>query len=247
MERKLHDLARRSPRVIPFGYTDRVPALMAASDVVVTSSGDTCREARTLGPGDRAARRGPGARAGKPDARAGTGWRHRVHADTRIDRTGRAVVYPRPGPVPGGAAAGCGRGPGSVPRRGTGAGLQVLRGGAWWRRRLGAGAGGRIPGATFHARDAFVRFLPMSTVPKMRTGPDGTVSRRERRRLGPRFEPEPERLAQGGVLTVHQEPRRGDAGRLLVRSGRPGRIMSRGVIHHPPSATWSMPIFGRHG
>ena len=49
MERKLKDLARRSPRVIPFGYTDQVPALMAASDVVVTSSGDTCREARTLG------------------------------------------------------------------------------------------------------------------------------------------------------------------------------------------------------
>ena len=37
--------------MIPFGYTDRVPALMAASDVVVTSSGDTCREARTLGRG----------------------------------------------------------------------------------------------------------------------------------------------------------------------------------------------------
>ena len=51
MERKLHDLARRSPGVIPFGYTDQVPALMAASDVVVTSSGDTCREARTLGRG----------------------------------------------------------------------------------------------------------------------------------------------------------------------------------------------------
>ena len=35
--------------MIPFGYTDQVPALMAASDVVVTSSGDTCREARVIG------------------------------------------------------------------------------------------------------------------------------------------------------------------------------------------------------
>jgi UDP-N-acetylglucosamine:LPS N-acetylglucosamine transferase len=53
MERKLRDLVhRRGARtVIPFGYTDRVPELMAACDVVVTSSGDTCREARTLGRG----------------------------------------------------------------------------------------------------------------------------------------------------------------------------------------------------
>jgi UDP-N-acetylglucosamine:LPS N-acetylglucosamine transferase len=51
MERKLRELALRSPRVIPFGYTDQVPTLMAASDVVVTSSGDTCREARTIGRG----------------------------------------------------------------------------------------------------------------------------------------------------------------------------------------------------
>jgi processive 1,2-diacylglycerol beta-glucosyltransferase len=51
MERKLRDLVRRAPTVVPFGYTDRVPELMAASDVVVTSSGDTCREARTLGRG----------------------------------------------------------------------------------------------------------------------------------------------------------------------------------------------------
>jgi UDP-N-acetylglucosamine:LPS N-acetylglucosamine transferase len=53
MERKLRDLVRQRGirNVIPFGYTDRVPELMAASDVVVTSSGDTCREARTLGRG----------------------------------------------------------------------------------------------------------------------------------------------------------------------------------------------------
>jgi processive 1,2-diacylglycerol beta-glucosyltransferase len=38
-------------KIIPFGFTDRVPELMAASDVVVSSSGDTCREARVVGRG----------------------------------------------------------------------------------------------------------------------------------------------------------------------------------------------------
>ncbi len=37
--------------MVPFGFTDRVPELMAASDVVVSSSGDTCREARVVGRG----------------------------------------------------------------------------------------------------------------------------------------------------------------------------------------------------
>jgi processive 1,2-diacylglycerol beta-glucosyltransferase len=36
-------------RILPFGFTDRVPELMAASDVVVTSAGDTCSEARVVG------------------------------------------------------------------------------------------------------------------------------------------------------------------------------------------------------
>jgi UDP-N-acetylglucosamine:LPS N-acetylglucosamine transferase len=43
--------ATRQPTIVPFGYTDRIPELMSASDVVVTSSGDTCREARVLGRG----------------------------------------------------------------------------------------------------------------------------------------------------------------------------------------------------
>jgi UDP-N-acetylglucosamine:LPS N-acetylglucosamine transferase len=51
MERRLKELAGRHPNVIPFGYTSEVPGLMSACDVVVTSSGDTCREARTLGRG----------------------------------------------------------------------------------------------------------------------------------------------------------------------------------------------------
>ncbi len=49
LARKLADVAARQPRVRPFGYTDRVPDLMAAADLVITSSGDTCTEARTIG------------------------------------------------------------------------------------------------------------------------------------------------------------------------------------------------------
>jgi processive 1,2-diacylglycerol beta-glucosyltransferase len=51
LERQLRELAAADPRVVPFGFTDRVPELMAASDVVVSSSGDTCREARVVGRG----------------------------------------------------------------------------------------------------------------------------------------------------------------------------------------------------
>jgi UDP-N-acetylglucosamine:LPS N-acetylglucosamine transferase len=46
---RLAAASRDYPTMISFGYTERVPALMAASDVVVTSSGDTCREARVIG------------------------------------------------------------------------------------------------------------------------------------------------------------------------------------------------------
>jgi len=46
---RLRGVARDHATVVPFGYTDRVPELMAASDVIVTSSGDTCREARVIG------------------------------------------------------------------------------------------------------------------------------------------------------------------------------------------------------
>ncbi len=45
---RLEALAAVQPRVIPFGFTDRVPELMAACDVVVSSSGDTCSEARVV-------------------------------------------------------------------------------------------------------------------------------------------------------------------------------------------------------
>jgi UDP-N-acetylglucosamine:LPS N-acetylglucosamine transferase len=49
LESALRSLHNRDKRLIPFGFTDRVPALMAASDVVITSSGDTCSEARVIG------------------------------------------------------------------------------------------------------------------------------------------------------------------------------------------------------
>lgn len=49
VEARLREAARSDPRVLPFGFTDRVPELMAAADVVVTSSGDTCSEARVIG------------------------------------------------------------------------------------------------------------------------------------------------------------------------------------------------------
>jgi processive 1,2-diacylglycerol beta-glucosyltransferase len=50
VERRLRELARTSPRVRPFGFTDRVPELMAAADVIVALPGaTTCIEARVVG------------------------------------------------------------------------------------------------------------------------------------------------------------------------------------------------------
>jgi UDP-N-acetylglucosamine:LPS N-acetylglucosamine transferase len=50
VERRLRELARTTPRVMPFGFTDRVPELMAAADVVVALPGaNTCSEARVVG------------------------------------------------------------------------------------------------------------------------------------------------------------------------------------------------------
>ncbi|MFI6846457.1 hypothetical protein OG535_36245 [Kitasatospora sp. NBC_00085] len=49
LERRLRHAAGPRPNLHPFGYTDRIPALMTAADLVVTSSGDTCSEARALG------------------------------------------------------------------------------------------------------------------------------------------------------------------------------------------------------
>jgi UDP-N-acetylglucosamine:LPS N-acetylglucosamine transferase len=49
LEGKLRAAARRQPLVHAFGFSDRIPELMAACDLVITSSGDTCTEARTVG------------------------------------------------------------------------------------------------------------------------------------------------------------------------------------------------------
>jgi UDP-N-acetylglucosamine:LPS N-acetylglucosamine transferase len=49
LEQRLRTVADRQPLVQPFGFTNRIPDLMAASDLVITSSGDTCTEARVIG------------------------------------------------------------------------------------------------------------------------------------------------------------------------------------------------------
>jgi UDP-N-acetylglucosamine:LPS N-acetylglucosamine transferase len=48
---RLRAVADEEATVVPFAYTDRVAELMSASDVIVTSAGDTCREARVIGRG----------------------------------------------------------------------------------------------------------------------------------------------------------------------------------------------------
>ncbi len=49
LESKLRDVAERRPNVLAFGFTDRMPELMAAADMVVTTPGSSCMEARTVG------------------------------------------------------------------------------------------------------------------------------------------------------------------------------------------------------
>jgi UDP-N-acetylglucosamine:LPS N-acetylglucosamine transferase len=49
LESRLRAAAHRRPRMHVFGYTEQIPALMSAADLVITSSGDTCSEARTIG------------------------------------------------------------------------------------------------------------------------------------------------------------------------------------------------------
>jgi processive 1,2-diacylglycerol beta-glucosyltransferase len=50
VERELRDLAATRPILRPFGFTDQVPALMAAADIVVALPGAaTCAEARVVG------------------------------------------------------------------------------------------------------------------------------------------------------------------------------------------------------
>jgi processive 1,2-diacylglycerol beta-glucosyltransferase len=46
---RLRRVASRHWRVLPFAMTGRIPELMSAADAVVTSSGQTCHEARVVG------------------------------------------------------------------------------------------------------------------------------------------------------------------------------------------------------
>ncbi len=47
--RDLRAIARDQPLVHPFGYTDEMPLLMSAADVVVTGPGQACHEVRVVG------------------------------------------------------------------------------------------------------------------------------------------------------------------------------------------------------
>jgi UDP-N-acetylglucosamine:LPS N-acetylglucosamine transferase len=49
LRRRLEAVAARHPAVRVFGFTTRIPELMSASDLVLTTSGDTCAEARAVG------------------------------------------------------------------------------------------------------------------------------------------------------------------------------------------------------
>jgi processive 1,2-diacylglycerol beta-glucosyltransferase len=49
LEQRLCAVAERRPNLLVFGFTDRMPELMAAADLVITSPGGTCMEARTIG------------------------------------------------------------------------------------------------------------------------------------------------------------------------------------------------------
>ena len=49
LQRKLEAVAADQPRVRAFGFTEAIPTMMAAADLVITSSGDTCTEARVVG------------------------------------------------------------------------------------------------------------------------------------------------------------------------------------------------------
>jgi processive 1,2-diacylglycerol beta-glucosyltransferase len=50
VESRLRAAARATPRIRPFGFTDQVPALMAAADLVIALPGaTTCAEARVVG------------------------------------------------------------------------------------------------------------------------------------------------------------------------------------------------------
>ena len=74
---------RQDARITPFGYTDRIPELMAAADLVIALPGaTTCGEARVVGRHAAAPRRHARPWAGQPAARTGAGAGTRVRSDS---------------------------------------------------------------------------------------------------------------------------------------------------------------------
>jgi UDP-N-acetylglucosamine:LPS N-acetylglucosamine transferase len=89
---RLEELARRAPRVHPFGFTGRIVELMSASDVVVTLPGaTTCAEARVVG-----------RRLVLLDAMPGHGRENLQH---ELELGGAGVCGPRPSELTAGVLA----------------------------------------------------------------------------------------------------------------------------------------------
>ena len=105
---RLEDLARRTPRVHPFGFTRRIVELMNACDVVVTLPGAaTCAEARVVG-----------RRLVLLDAMPGHGRENLQH---ELELGGADVCSPRPAELTAGVLAALNRA-GSAPSGGRPAG-----------------------------------------------------------------------------------------------------------------------------
>ena len=136
VERRFRELAARTHRITPFGFTERVPELMAAADLVIALPGaTTCSEARVVGrqlllldvmPGHgrdnllHELELGKPRRASRPRAAA---W------STACSRCGTEVAGQAPGPATRRRA-------GSPPTR------RRCAGSAWtWCRRVRHGAG----------------------------------------------------------------------------------------------------------
>jgi processive 1,2-diacylglycerol beta-glucosyltransferase len=82
LEARFRELAAATPRITPFGYTDRVPDLMAAADLVIARArGHHLRRGAGRGARAAAAGRHARARAGQPAARAGAGRGPHLRSD----------------------------------------------------------------------------------------------------------------------------------------------------------------------
>jgi processive 1,2-diacylglycerol beta-glucosyltransferase len=108
MEATLRAAAVQRPRIRAFGYTDRVPELMAAADLVITSPGDTCAEARAVGrplllldvlPGH-------GRDNCQHQLERGNAWVTSAGRDDVVRTALAALAAPEPEPAPGSAPDG---------------------------------------------------------------------------------------------------------------------------------------------